>query len=928
MIRPVLAIAGREAGAMFRTPAGWVVTALFSLLTAAVFTVQTLVPGEPATMRPFFSPAAWLLIVVAPAVSMRLFSEEFRSGTIEPLLTAPASPLAVVLGKYAGAVFFLACMLLPTLVYPAVLMWAADGPIDAGAIASGYLGLLLVSMLYVSVGMLVSTMTDSQVLAFLVTLIVLLLTMIAAGPVAQRAPARLAPVLAQLSVPGRAADFARGLIETRHVAALLAASGFMLAGAWVSLARRRGGGRPVGRSLRVGVFLAASAVIAVSVGVIGANTNARFDTTATRAHALGPRTLARLRTLDHPVELVIAVDRSGIDPRARDRVDDVLDAFDHASEMLSVTFIDTGSTRGRSMYDDLLARLEQRDAPAARRIETRAEEIITRARQMLERLGSLDAAAAAVDDPSGRCGRYAAWARVASRQLGETLGDGTGPAAVIETARAVSDFAERLTPQLEAAAEEIRETPDPAGAENAGPLRRVARVIESLRGEAALIAELGRSMGMTDMQRVADALGSGAAALLIGPPRDDGGPGVVAIDLDELYPPGELFDLDASAARAATADRAEQLIASALAVLTDPARPIVVFVHGESRRWVGKAGVMSGLLDRMQRAGVGSAEWAAVLEENPPRLDTIDPSGDRPVVYFIISPDSSAAARPDDPESRTGTARATRLGEVVASLVSGGAPVLVNLAPSVFPTFGDDDPIAAALEPLGITAASGTPVLSAAPGGVGGVGRAGVSTVQRFTPPPSDDPIGSAIAGLPVALEWPVPLELAGDAEPLLMLDASPDRWAESQWLSLWRTPRNQRRLLADQPRFDGGDSRGPWVVAARARGATGADGGAGRSRVVVVGSNTWMLDHVWRAQRVVNNRPVLVNPGNPELFDAAVLWLAGRDELIAPSPSARPVALVRPLPGSTIAAVRWLLIGGLPGLILLAGVVHRVVRG
>ncbi len=917
---------------MFRTPAGWIVTALFALLAGVVFTVQTLTPGEPATMRGFFSPAAWLLIVIAPAVSMRLFSEELKSGTIEPLLTAPVSPLTVVLGKYAGAVFFLACMLLPTVVFPFVLAWCADGPIDAGAIASGYLGLLLVAMLYLAVGMLISTLTDSQVLSFLVTMIVLLLAMIAAGPVARRAPVRVAGVLSELSVPGRAADFARGVIETRHVAALLGASGFMLAGAWLALVWRRTGGRAYAKAVRASVFLVAWGVIAVSLGIIGANTNARFDTTAGRVHALGPRTTARLRTLDQPVELVVAVDRSGLDPRARDRVDDVLDAFDHASEMLDVTIIDTGSARGRSMYDDLLARLDRRDIPARQRQAGVAGEIVARARSMLRALDTLGSASGRPGEEQGRSGRYAAWARIASRQLKDILAetpDGTNETAPTadaatrtDAARRVSDFASRLSSQLSAALDEIRSARAGTGADDTGS-RRLEQALESLRGDAALIAELGRSLGKTDMQRVADALGSGAAVLLIGPPRDDGSPGLVAIDPDELYPPAEVFAIDDSAARIATTDRAEQLIGSALAVLSDHARPIVVFVHGENTRWVGKAGVMTGLLDRLQRAGIDYAEWAAVIEPDPPRLDTIDPTGDRPVVYCVISPDSAAAARPDDPKSRTGTARASRLGEVVSSLVSGGSAVLVNLAPSVFPTFGDADPIAAALEPLGIEAGSGTPVLSDVPG------RAGVSTTQRLVPPASDDPIASAVAGLPIALEWPVPLEINGDASAMLTLDASADRWAETQWLSLWRTPRNQRALLADQPAFDPGESRGPWVVAARARGtAFGVGPGAGRSRVVVVGSNTWMLDHVWRAQRVVNNRPVLVNPGNPELFEASVLWLAGRDELIAPSPTARPVSLVRPLSGRTIAVIRWSLIGGLPLLILIAGVAHRVVRG
>ena len=239
-LRPIAAIAGRELGSMFRTPVGWVVTALYALLTAVLFTLQTIDPGAPATLRYFFTPAAWMLLFVAPALSMRLFSEEYKTGTIEPLWTAPVGPLAIVLGKYAGAVASVVAMLIPTLAYPIVLAFLADGPLDAGAIASGYLGLLLVAMLYLAVGMLVSVTTDSQVLAFLATLITLVLVMVVAGPAARHAPGFLLPVLAEMNVQQRAAVFAAGVLETRHAAFFVLMSAAFLACAHAVLSIREG----------------------------------------------------------------------------------------------------------------------------------------------------------------------------------------------------------------------------------------------------------------------------------------------------------------------------------------------------------------------------------------------------------------------------------------------------------------------------------------------------------------------------------------------------------------------------------------------------------------------------------------------------------------------------------------------------------------
>ena len=240
LLAPVLAIAGREVGSMFRTPVGWIVTALYALLTAVLFTLQTIDPGGPATLRYFFTPAAWLLMIVAPALSMRLFSEEYKSGTIEPLATAPVGPLVIVVGKYLGAVASVAAMLVPTLAYPIVLAFLADAPLDAGAIASGYLGLILIAMLYLAVGLLVSTTTDSQVLAFLATLITLVLVMVAAGPLARSAKPWMLPILTELSIQNRAAVFAAGVLESRHAVFFVSWTAALLAGAYASLTLREG----------------------------------------------------------------------------------------------------------------------------------------------------------------------------------------------------------------------------------------------------------------------------------------------------------------------------------------------------------------------------------------------------------------------------------------------------------------------------------------------------------------------------------------------------------------------------------------------------------------------------------------------------------------------------------------------------------------
>lgn len=236
-IRALWAIAGRELGSFFRLPLGWVVVALFVCLSSVFFVGRTLIPGNPATLREFFGVWWGLLLVLAPAVSMRLFSEELRTGTIETLLTSPASEWVLVGGKYLAAVLFLLAMLAPTLIY-VVILEAVSRP-DYGPIVSAYFGLILLGMLYLAIGVVVSVLTSSQTLAFLGTLFVLLMLDILAVRLAAAAPQRISKALFALSPSIRADDFARGLVDSSHVVFFLAGSFLMLSVATVILQSRR-----------------------------------------------------------------------------------------------------------------------------------------------------------------------------------------------------------------------------------------------------------------------------------------------------------------------------------------------------------------------------------------------------------------------------------------------------------------------------------------------------------------------------------------------------------------------------------------------------------------------------------------------------------------------------------------------------------------
>lgn len=229
-------ITRREFASFFRTSIGWVVIALYMLLMG-IWVARAIMPGEPASLRTVFQISQVLLLFVAPAISMRLLAEERRSGTIETLSTAPASDWVIAFGKYFGALLFLLAMLAPTLLFVGNLEVVADP--DYGPIASGYLGVVLLGMLYLSVGLLFSSFTQNQVVAFLGTLffflILLLGTTIGAGALGEP----WAGYLRILSLGTRLEDFARGIVDTGHIVFFVSLSVWFVCLTAISLEFRR-----------------------------------------------------------------------------------------------------------------------------------------------------------------------------------------------------------------------------------------------------------------------------------------------------------------------------------------------------------------------------------------------------------------------------------------------------------------------------------------------------------------------------------------------------------------------------------------------------------------------------------------------------------------------------------------------------------------
>jgi ABC-2 type transport system permease protein len=181
-----------------------------------------------------------LALLVVPVVTMRLLAEERRSGTLEMLITLPVTDSDVILGKYFGALSLVLTVIVATLAYPiAMFMWPWNlGPLDWGPVWAGYFGLTLFASAAVAIGLLVTALTESQAIAFFVTVFVLA-GLWFMGPGAAFFGGGLADVLSYVSFQTRLEGFSRGLVDTRDVVFFLSVTAVCLAVAFRALERRK-----------------------------------------------------------------------------------------------------------------------------------------------------------------------------------------------------------------------------------------------------------------------------------------------------------------------------------------------------------------------------------------------------------------------------------------------------------------------------------------------------------------------------------------------------------------------------------------------------------------------------------------------------------------------------------------------------------------
>jgi ABC-2 type transport system permease protein len=240
-----LSIAKREFRSFFDSPAAYVVICMALVALGLLFFQFRggFWQADRASLEMMFEWLPWgISLLVAPVITMRLIAEEKRSGTLELLITLPVRDWEVVVGKFLGAWGLVLVLIAATLLYP-LLMFKAPwrlGALDMGPVVAGYVGLVFYSAACVAIGLLVSSLTESQIIAFFVTfMIVGFLQIIGSSLVIGVLPPQAQFVATFVSLHTRIAPFVRGLINTRDLVYFATLTLGCLVGSFWALERRK-----------------------------------------------------------------------------------------------------------------------------------------------------------------------------------------------------------------------------------------------------------------------------------------------------------------------------------------------------------------------------------------------------------------------------------------------------------------------------------------------------------------------------------------------------------------------------------------------------------------------------------------------------------------------------------------------------------------
>ncbi|PJA97115.1 MAG: ABC transporter permease [Ignavibacteriales bacterium CG_4_9_14_3_um_filter_34_10] len=237
-MRQIKIISKREFHIFFNSLVAYILLSLFLGLSGFftwLYGSDVFFTGQ-ATMQPFFSIAYWTLFFFIPAITMKMFAEEKKTGTIELILTKPVSDWQFILGKFFACLLLIAVALALTLPY--YISISLLGNVDHGAVISGYLGSLLMSMALIGIGLFASSVTNNQIVSFLISLFIGIFFLIIFQLLSENSLGIIGYYLSRFSIGTHYESISRGVIDSRDVIyfLLIAFAGLYLS--YINLSKR------------------------------------------------------------------------------------------------------------------------------------------------------------------------------------------------------------------------------------------------------------------------------------------------------------------------------------------------------------------------------------------------------------------------------------------------------------------------------------------------------------------------------------------------------------------------------------------------------------------------------------------------------------------------------------------------------------------